>query len=178
VKARWNSLRKEHAKINIVVGWFQLDNHCPNAPFPVAVCPSVERESDLNEPRKTFSSDRAFLELKLDFAPQHRTGIQCLSAGAALHDVSISLDLAFILRMQRFLLGVQEHIMEAIGNGSWSFIDSQETWDIPNIERLIKERSMSGRNFNHKAMYFQRLAILPCRGECYLLIPTLIACFR
>ena len=167
--AQWNSLGKEYAKSKLLVGWFQLDNHCPNAPFPVAICPSRERDVDddaADHPQKAaiaFTLDKPFLELKVDIAPRHRTGIRVLSAGVSMRDVSIFLDLAFIMRAQRFVLGVQDHLMDVLGNTQWNFADSQEIWDHPDIERLIKQRLANGKEFGHKAMYFQRLTILPCR---------------
>ena len=165
VGASWNSLGKEYARSRIVVGWFQLDNHCPNSVYPVAIRPTIKADgnwkdkddADVEHVKKAFTADEPFLELKIEFAPRHRTGIQSLSAGASLHDVEIFLDLAFILRMQRWWLGIQDHVMSATGNREWGFVDSRETWDLPNIEQK------TGRTISHQSMYFQRLTILPCK---------------
>ena len=51
----------------------------------------------------------------VDIAPSHRTRIQPLTGGLSLHDVEIFLDLAFILRIQRYLFSLQGYIMDATG---------------------------------------------------------------
>mmetsp|Transcript_5233 Transcript_5233/g.11858 ORF Transcript_5233/g.11858 Transcript_5233/m.11858 type:complete len:2963 (-) Transcript_5233:1016-9904(-) len=168
IGASWNSLGREYARSRMVVGWFQLDNHCPNSVYPVAIRPRLKtdgsRESnvDAEHLKKAFTADRPFLELMIDLAPSHRTGIQSLTAGASLHDVEIFVDLSFILRTQRFLLGIQDHVMGAMGNRERGFVDSRATWDLPNVEQLIKQKT--GKTVSHQSMlYFQRLTILPCK---------------
>jgi len=166
--ATWNSLRNDYARSRILVGWFQLDNHCPGSVYPVALRPRLkvdgswkdEEGSNVENAKKPFTADKPFLELKVDFAPRHRTGIQSLSAGASLHDVEIFLDLAFILRMQHWWLGIQNHIIYASGNSASVFVDSQETWNLPSIDHLIKQKT--GQTISHQSMYFHRLTILPC----------------
>lgn len=157
----WNSLGKEYASGNITIGWFQVDNHLPNAVYPVAMRPKIKastlKEQD-NAAEKVFTADKSVLEAKLEVAPMHRTGIRSLSAGASLHDVEIFLDLAFLLRVQSWWLGINDHILNATGARQRP-IDSQENWDLPKIEHLIKRRVGSGQH----AMYFQRLTILPCK---------------
>ena len=73
--ATWNALRTNDAIVAINVGWLQLDNHCPGAPYPVAICPdsrSKERSSDGSDTEK---DDRPFLSIRLAFAPKHSSGI-------------------------------------------------------------------------------------------------------
>lgn len=161
VGASWNTLGREYARSRIVVGWFQIDNHCPSAFFPTSLRPRLKAggsKNDAEKVRKAFTSEKPFLELQCDFAPKHRTGIQSLSAGLSLHDTELFVDLAFILRMQRFISGLHEHL-DATGNTALGFIDSQEIWDIPNLEQLMKRKT----TISHEAMYFQRLTILPCK---------------
>ena len=167
VGASWNSLGKEYARIRMVIGWCQLDNHCPNSYYPVAIRPSLkgdgrwkDKEGLEHDERKAFTSDKPFLELKIDLAPKHRSGIQSLTAGASLHDTEIFLDLAFILRMQRFLLGIQGHIMDATGNRAWAFVDSRDTWDLPPDIELMNENNTKTTS---RQFYFKRLVILPCK---------------
>ncbi|KAL7473779.1 hypothetical protein ACHAXS_014457 [Conticribra weissflogii] len=159
----WNTLGKDYAKIKFAVGWIQLDNHCPNAPYPVAFCPSRGKNlDDINFHGQPFSLKTPFLEVQVDVAPRHRTGIRVLSAAVIMRNLSIFLDLAFIMRMQRFLLGVQDHFMGAIGGTASNFIDSQEIWEHPDIEGLIKKKIARGKDVGLKTIYIQRLSILPC----------------
>jgi hypothetical protein len=41
VLTRWNKLRTADASVLLSVGWLQVDNHVPNAPFKVAVRPNT-----------------------------------------------------------------------------------------------------------------------------------------
>ena len=168
LEASWSSLSTEYSKTRVVVGWCQLDNHLPGANYPVAFRPKIKAEvfppeskdGTKHDAKKAFTADKPFLEVMIDLAPKHRTGIHSLTAGVALHDVEILLDLAFILRIQRYLVGIQDHIMDALGTGC-SFIDSQKAWELPNIEQLI--RNKNGKTISRESMYFQRLTILPCK---------------
>lgn len=162
VDATWDSQRKGYAKSTVIVGWLQLDNHCPGALYPVALCPRP-RKADYDESdKKLFTAEKPFLELQLDFAPRHRTGIQCLSAGVALRDAFIFIDLAFIMRVQRYLSRLQEHMMVSTGK-SYVFVDSQGSWDPPNIDELIKKMTSTTVEVDNKSIFLQRLTILPCK---------------
>ena len=162
VDATWDSQRKGFAKSTVVVGWLQLDNHCPGAIYPVALCPRPQKAEYDDSDKKLFTAEKPFLELQLDFSPRHRTGIQCLSAGVALRDAFIFIDLAFIMRVQRYLLRIQDHMMDSMGK-SHVFVDSQGTWDPPNIDELIKKMTSSTVEVGNKSIFLQRLTILPCK---------------
>jgi len=161
--ASWNTLGKDYAKTKLTVGWIQLDNHCPNAPYPVAFSPSRGKNFDGNDIHgKPFSLKIPFLEVQVDVAPRHRTGIRVLSAAVIMRNLSIFLDLAFIMRVQRFLLGVQDNLIGAIGGTNWNFIDSQEVWEHPDIEGLIRQKIARGKDIGMKTIFIQRLSIMPC----------------
>ena len=162
VNATWDSERKGYAKSEVVIGWLQLDNHCPGAVYPVALCPRPRKADYDDAEKKLFTAEKPFLELQLDFSPRHRTGIQCLSAGVALRDAFIFIDLAFIMRVQRFLLRIHEHIMESMGK-SYTFIDSQGSWEPPNIDELLKKMTSVTVEVGNKSIFLQRLTILPCK---------------
>ena len=135
----------------------QLYNHCPSSPYPVAIRPRVKVGNDgAEQTNKQFATEKPFMELVIDIAPPHRTGIQSLSAGASVHDIEVFVDLAFILRIQRFLLCLQDHVMEATGNRALDFVDSQRVWGLPNVDRMSKQ------NTGKTSYHFRRLTILPC----------------
>jgi hypothetical protein len=75
--ANWNSKRSEDAIAGIRVGWIQVDNHCPSASFPVAICPEMRAKDGGSSP--TSSTDKElegpFLTIQLSFAPKHSSGI-------------------------------------------------------------------------------------------------------
>ena len=171
--ASWNSQGTGYKKTRVIIGWVQLDNHCAGANYPVAMRPRLRAEDYHLESkdgtrhdtsRKPFTSDRPFLEAKVDIAPSHRTGIQRLTGGLSLHDVEIFLDLAFILRTQRYLFGLQGYIMDATGMGTNGFNDdSQDVWELPNIDQAQKTAKSISYQSPNALLFFQRLTILPCK---------------
>ena len=160
VGASWNSSWKDYVRGRMTMAWLQLDNHCPSSPYPVAIRPRVKVALEGNDgaerTKKKIATEKPFMELVIDLAPPHRTGIQSLSAGASVHDIEVFVDLAFILRIQRFLLCLQDHVMEATGNRALDFVDSQRVWGLPNVDRMSKQ------NTGKTSYHFRRLTILPC----------------
>jgi hypothetical protein len=75
--ARWNSNRTTDGSVVVSIGWLQVDNHVPNAPFPVAVSPDRERGSDesAEEGDEAETKESPLLLVGLTFAPQHKSGI-------------------------------------------------------------------------------------------------------
>jgi hypothetical protein len=80
VLARWNAMRTTDASVIMSVGWLQVDNHVPSAPFPVAVRPDDHMKEDgtpagteTTEPGENASSP--LLVVGLAFAPRHTSGI-------------------------------------------------------------------------------------------------------
>lgn len=75
--ARWNKLRTSDATMIASIGWIQVDNHVPNAPFKVALRPEKSgRSTDSveNISNGTVKSS-PLLVLALSFAPKHKSGI-------------------------------------------------------------------------------------------------------
>lgn len=161
VDATWDSQREGYSKSTVVVGWLQLDNHCPGTIYPVALCPRPRKADYDDSNKKLFTAEKPFLELQLDLSPRHRTGIQCLSAGVALRDAFIFIDLAFIMRVQRYILRIQDHVMDSMGKSS-VFVDSQGSWDPPNVDDFIKKMTSSTVEVGNRSIFLQRLTILPC----------------
>jgi hypothetical protein len=77
VLARWNVMRTTDASVIVSIGWLQVDNHVPSAPFPVAVRPDDSMKEDGTsagtEPGENAASP--LLVVGLAFAPLHTTGI-------------------------------------------------------------------------------------------------------
>lgn len=83
VSANWNKKRTTDATVLVSVGWLQIDNFVPSAPFPVAVCP-VKGDRDqlktMDENREGSGPDdderpSPLVLLGLTFAPKHKSGI-------------------------------------------------------------------------------------------------------
>ena len=73
--ARWNEMRTSDASLMMSIGWLQIDNHVPNAPFKVAVRPDKNRSKYLVEDDKGAPASSPLLVVALSFAPKHNSGI-------------------------------------------------------------------------------------------------------
>jgi len=70
--SQWNRLRSKDASGALSVEWIQFDNHCPNAPYPVAVCPAIRHDIDEHGDN---SEDVPFLSIGVIVAPEHKSKI-------------------------------------------------------------------------------------------------------
>jgi len=84
---KWSQLRNTDASFFMSIGWLQVDNHVPNAPFPVAICPEFNVLQD-QQNKDAISGDpampgvdsetetmRPFLFVGIEIAPKHSSGI-------------------------------------------------------------------------------------------------------
>lgn len=70
--AQWDHNRVSEATAAISIGWLQIDNQCPNAPFPVALSPSSPEEETIGD----FSQDeKPFFSVGVVVAPRHKSNI-------------------------------------------------------------------------------------------------------
>lgn len=173
--AKWNEQRTRDALAVVSVGWLQIDNHCPNAPYPVALYPDDQGQDDENEARSNSEDEnqpgrrQPFLNIGLTFAPRHSSGIVCLrSVSVEPRDVVIAVDLAFVMRFQRFLLGIQHHYERGASTGH-SLTDQirpidQEMWELPDLEKIFRSRSTTAASAagGSEKLYFEGLNIRPC----------------
>ena len=90
VLAKWSQLRTSDASFLMSIGWLQVDNHVPSAPFPVAISPEGNEFQDKNKgfDKGFASSERStpgapsetgasppLLFVGIEFAPKHSSGI-------------------------------------------------------------------------------------------------------
>jgi len=85
VSANWNKKRTTDGAALISVGWLQVDNYVPSAPFPVAVCPvtvkqKMEQMKTVDENQEDHETDEEgqpspLMMVGLTFAPRHKSGI-------------------------------------------------------------------------------------------------------
>lgn len=151
--AKWNMMRTGDATALISIAWIQVDNHVPNAPYPVAVCPDQFDKGDTpDKPTKT-----PLLMMNLKFAPKHQSGVLCLRhATIAPSNLAIAIDLAFIVRLQGLFLGIRDHFTRdergpnAEGLVACPFPDF--SLDVDSSEKAGRE----GLN-----LYFEGLLIMP-----------------
>jgi len=118
-------------------------------------------------------SQQPFLLAGITFAPRHTSGIPCLkSVTIAPRDVAISLDLAFIMRMQKFFLNIQDHLSLSKDAANYVGILSKDDqahselnpiWAFPDLRKIFKDRendATEGRS--DQKLYFEGLTIYPC----------------
>jgi len=165
--ARWNNLRSTDATLLLSVGWLQVDNHIPSAPFKVAVRPDISKQQD--EERKPESSP--LLVVAVAFAPEHKSKILVLrSVTVAPRDLVIALDLAFLVRLQRFFMGLQDHLRKRQNDGNMglqfnmvdgSLTEQKKRIPFPTFTSPAKQLEQIAAFSENKKMYFQGLTILP-----------------
>ena len=158
--AKWNRHRTSDALAVISIGWLQVDNHCPNAPHPVAFCPDESAMDTEGDSAANEADDIPFLNVGLTFAPRHTSGITCLK-GVTIEprDMALAVDLAFVMRMQRFLIGIQTQISGQ--GGPIDKLGGEALYKFPDLAKLFNARSRASAGSNAK-LYFEGLAILPC----------------
>jgi hypothetical protein len=72
--AAWDRGRVADATTAISIGWLQIDNHCPNAAFPVALSPKLSPNGEEFDGDDS-PEERAFLGIGVVFAPSHKSNI-------------------------------------------------------------------------------------------------------
>lgn len=172
VLTRWNKLRTADASVLLSVGWLQVDNHVPSAPFKVAVRPntSVKQTADpqASNEDESGSGPSPLLVIAMAFAPKHKSKIMVLrSVTVAPRDLVIALDLAFLVRIQRFLMGLQDHAQKSrvqtgsAERSSSSYLDEKKRIQLPTFPSPEKQLEMISSFSENQKMYFQGLTILP-----------------
>ena len=151
--AKWNMKRTGDATALISIAWLQIDNHVPNAPYPVAVCPDQPDRGDAPGKVKT-----PLLMLTLKFAPRHQSGVLCLRhVTIAPSNLAIAIDLAFIVRLQGLIMGIRDHFTR--DETRTSSLAGVETIPFPDIATdLDKSGSLGSESLK---LYFEGLLILP-----------------
>jgi hypothetical protein len=174
--ARWNMLRTTDASLILSIGWLQVDNHVPSAPFKVAIRPDTSSRATTESSTNgggNGSEPSPLLVVALAFAPKHKSKIMVLrSMTVAPRDLVIALDLAFLVRLQRFFMGLAQHaqkhhdprlsgMMMMRSGSSGVFTDQKKTIPFPAFESPEKELEKVAAFSENQKIYFQGLTILP-----------------
>lgn len=159
--ATWNKLQTADSTAYLTVTGLQVDNMVPNAPFPVAVFP-------LESKRTAQSGDDAFdssnqstaplLVIGVAFAPKHSSGIVCFkSVTVAPRNLALNVDLAFLVRLQKYALDIQNHFHRHTN------VDYTAAIPLPDIISRAKElEEAANASVGRQKFYFGGLTILPC----------------
>uniref|UniRef100_A0A7S2PQX2 Vacuolar protein sorting-associated protein 13 DH-like domain-containing protein n=1 Tax=Leptocylindrus danicus TaxID=163516 RepID=A0A7S2PQX2_9STRA len=171
--SKWNKQRGKDATTAVSVGWLQIDNHCPNAPFPVALCPdsTIEIENADGETENVVNlPEQPVIAIGINFAPKHISEVTCLrSVTVAPRNIAVGVDLAFIVRLQRFLLGAQDRLEQASedendegGELIWKYAESRELWPFPNLQKMFSACvNASGAGKESRELFFEGLTVFP-----------------
>ena len=145
----WTRLRSADSTSFLTVNEFQVDNMLPNASFPVAVCRDDNVTSSTEGPAP-------MLVIGVAFAPRHKSGIQVLkSVTVAPRNLSIRVDLAFLVRLQKFYLDLREQLN--------SKVMLHDESPLPDLSLKLNELQAAARaGVGRQKFYFGGLTILPC----------------
>ena len=175
--ARWNAQRTNEASLILSIGWLQVDNHVPNAPFKVAIRPDAsghrhpDNEVDSDSDGEVDSSP--LLMVAVAFAPKHKSGILCIrSVTVAPRNLVIAVDLAFLVRLQRYAVGLKTHFRAVPTvdgqnpGGSFAALSlyGEQKRNIPfpvflSVQEELRRAAAFGAE--NRKLYFQGLNILP-----------------
>ncbi|CAB9511549.1 Putative vacuolar protein sorting-associated protein [Seminavis robusta] len=176
--AKWNNQRTSDASFLMSIGWLQVDNQIPSAPFPVALCPATDTSHDGEKRDKQKSEESKapngtpLLFVGIEFAPKHSSGIVCIkSATIAPRSLEVSLDLAFLVRLQRFVSCVQAHFQqtqtqafvsgEDLQQGMASQLQLQRATPLPDLAKTIEAiKNAVATGVGRQQVYFGAFAVL------------------
>lgn len=166
--SQWNRLRSKDVSAALSVEWIQFDNHCPNAPFPVAFCPAISHDSDEDEENELHDP---FFSIGVIIAPKHKSKIMCLKGiTVSLRDISIGVDIALISRFQHFFLCMFNQLEKCraekndalLNIHSRTVSDHSGSWHLPLFEKINRLRTSStGTKKDEYHLYFETLTIMP-----------------
>jgi len=156
--ASWNTKRKTDSTVFFTMSHLQVDNMVPNAPYPVAVCPTdhlrvSEREGGVGHEE----SASPLLVVGISLAPHHRSGVEVIkSCTIAPKSLAIRVDLAFLVRLQKFFLDLHQHFSKLSETNEFDIT-------IPDLKAKVEEINAAARSGeNSRMFYFGGLTILPC----------------
>ncbi|GKY92046.1 hypothetical protein MPSEU_000176100 [Mayamaea pseudoterrestris] len=162
--ATFDWLRTSGSTMYITVTSLQVDNMVPNAPFPVAIAPLdlLNREASARLPLgcgDTILPTAPLLVIGVSIAPKHSTGVVCFkSITIAPRNLSIHVDLAFLVRLQRYFVEIVSHFREFDVTEDWN------RWTLPDIAQKAKELEANVSSaVGRQKFYFEGLTILPCQ---------------
>lgn len=149
--ASWNVPRTKDATVYVTVEDVQVDNMIPNSPYPIAAC-RADIELDLQG-----EGPAPLLVIGLSFAPEHKSGVICLkSVTVAPRNLAIRVDLAFLVRLQKFALDAKAHFESTDA-------ETPESLNVPDIEKRIEDATaFVADGVDRQKFYFGGLTILPC----------------
>jgi hypothetical protein len=157
--ASWNTRRTTDSTIYVTVSHLQIDNMVPNAPYAVAFCPAdrlLSSEKDDGVSQEEVSAP--LLVVGVSVAPRHRSGVEVVkSVTIAPKNLAIRADLAFLVRLQKYFIDLQQHFARPT-------LDEEENGIIlPNLQGKMDQLNAAARSGENSRMYyFGALTILPC----------------
>ena len=91
--------------------------------------------------------------------------LQCLEGVTiSLSDISLGSDLALVMRIQHYLLGILSHIDRSKDQKeiieSQNIVLTKEIWQFPDLTQILTLKSVSTKS-GSKMMYFEGITILP-----------------
>jgi hypothetical protein len=175
--ARWNEQRTDEASLILSIGWLQVDNHVPSAPFKVAIRPDTSRQrlpdDDGDSDSDSEKDSSPLLMVAVAIAPKHKSEIVCVrSVTVAPRNLVIAVDLAFLVRLQRYAIGLKTHFrsrpmadgQNPTSNFSALSLYGEQKRNIPfpkfdSVEEELRKAAAFGSE--NQKLYFQALTIMP-----------------
>lgn len=132
----------------------------------------IEPSSESQKRRSRFENceELPFLAVNVALAPKHISGVTCIKLiTIVISNLAIGVDLAFIVRLQRYFLGALDRVdqvneedeiaFRTSNSNTWLYAESQRYWPLPNMQKLFDARQNEVKGDSE--IYIERMTVFP-----------------
>ena len=140
--------------------------------LPLVQLEDIEPSSESQNRRSRFENceELPFLAVNVALAPKHISGVTCIKLITIVpSNLAIGVDLAFIVRLQRYFLGALDRVdqvneedeiaFRTSNSNTWLYAESQRYWPLPNMQKLFDARQNEVKGDSE--MYIERMTVFP-----------------
>lgn len=140
--------------------------------LPLVQLEDIESSSESQNRRSRFENceELPFLAVNVALAPKHISGVTCIKLITIVpSNLAIGVDLAFIVRLQRYFLGALDRVdqvneedeiaFRTSNSNTWLYAESQRYWPLPNMQKLFDARQNEVKGDSE--IYIERMTVFP-----------------
>jgi len=140
--------------------------------LPLVQLEDIEPSSESQNRRSRFENceELPFLAVNVALAPKHISGVTCIKLITIVpSNLAIGVDLAFIVRLQRYFLGALDRVdqvneedeiaFRTSNSNTWLYAESQRYWPLPNMQKLFDARQNEVKGDSE--IYIERMTVFP-----------------
>jgi len=140
--------------------------------LPLVQLEDIEPSSESQNRRSRLEKceELPFLAVNVALAPKHISGVTCIKLITIVpSNLAIGVDLAFIVRLQRYFLGALDRVdqvneedeiaFRTSNSNTWLYAESQRYWPLPNMQKLFDARQNEVKGDSE--IYIERMTVFP-----------------